>query len=125
MVRVALPLLLLLPAASLAPDDVLVTTAPLDGLVRCLRDRLAPNGRVTAINTAGGTMLDYAFDTVGADGKVATSRLAFTVDDHGSERAMAVRAVSTADAALAHQYLREAGGRCVADGEKIAAQGAR
>jgi hypothetical protein len=95
----------------------LVTATPLDTLSACLRDRLTPSGRVTAINTAAGVMLDFAFDTVGADGRVLPSHLGFTIEDHGTERSLAVTAANPADAALAQQYLRQAGARCATGGD--------
>ena len=105
------------PAAPAAPDAPAV---PYAALGHCVRDRLAPAGRVTAINTAAGTLLDFAFDTVGVDGKVASARLSFTVEDHGTERSLAVTAPSATDTGLAQQYQKQVGGRCAAP----AAQGA-
>ncbi|WP_419825236.1 hypothetical protein [Sphingomonas sp.] len=110
----------LLLSAVTAPVAPLSTTMPYEALVRCVRDRLAPAGRVTAINTAAGTLLDFAFDTVGSDGKVASARLSFTIEDHGTERSLAVTAPSPADAGLAQQYQKQVGVRCAAP----AAQGA-
>jgi hypothetical protein len=101
--------------ASAPPAGAPLTTGvPYDALVQCLRDRLSPAGRVTAINTAAGTMLDFAFDAVGADGKVAASRLSFTVEDHGTERSLAVTSPNAADVPLARQYQKQVGARCAA-----------
>ena len=108
-----LPLLLATAATSSGGD--ITTEVPLDTLQRCLTTQLSRNGRATAINTASGVMLDFAFQTVGIDGKVAASHLTFAIDDLGTQRRLTATAPTEADAALAQQMLRGAANACIAD----------
>lgn len=91
------------------------TAQPLDTLQTCLRAQWQDAGRVTAINSAAGVVLDFAFDSVGADGKVESGRLTFSVEDRGTQRTVTAAAPNAADDALANRLLAQAVRRCLPD----------
>ncbi len=115
-----LPFLIAATATAPAPD--IVTQVPLDTLQQCMTVALARDGRATAINTASGVVLDFAFQAVAPDGKVAATRIAFTIDDLGTQRRITAAAPAEADAALAQQMLQQTAKACIADGESHAAE---
>ncbi|USI73281.1 hypothetical protein [Sphingomonas morindae] len=94
-----------------APGEI-VTDMAFDPLVQCLRSEWSPAGRLTAINTAAGVMLDLNFDSVGADGRVANGHALFSVDDLGTQRRIRATAATPADAPLAAQLLASAARHC-------------
>lgn len=100
--------------AGQAPQPM-VTSVPFETLQRCFHAKWAPTGRLTAINTAAGAMLDLGFDSVGDDGKVGTSHAIFSIEDRGAERRVAVSTTNPADAPLARQMLDQTMAACAAD----------
>lgn len=102
-------------APATGPAAEFTTTQPLDGIEQCFRAQFADTGKVTAINTAGGELLDLSFDSIGADGKVATGHLIFSIEDRGTQRKATVSAPNAADGALANQLLAQAVRQCLPD----------
>ena len=115
-----LPFLLAMTAVA-SPADV-VTHVPLETLQRCMTTALSPSGRTTAINTASGVVLDFAFQAVALDGKVAATRIAVTIDDLGTQRRITATAPAEADAALAQQMLQQTAKACIGDGDTHSAE---
>ena len=105
----------MLVVAATAPPGDIVTRMPLDTLQQCMTSALSHDGRATAINTASGVVLDFAFQAVAPDGKVAATRIAFAIDDLGTQRRITATAPAEADASLAQQMLRETAKTCIAD----------
>ena len=110
-----LPVLIAIVAATAPAPAGIVTAMPLETLQRCMTAALSRDGRVTAINSASGVMLDFAFTSVTADGKVAATRIAFAIDDLGTQRRLTASAPAEGDVALAQQMLRETAGACMTD----------
>ncbi len=106
-----LPLLL---AAAAEPPEI-VTAVPIDALQRCMTTELSHNGRATAINTASGVVIDFAFQAVAVDGKVAATHVAFAIDDLGTQRRITASAPAQADVALGRQMLQQTAKACIAD----------
>jgi hypothetical protein len=108
---------LLAAAVAAAPTADIVTAVPLDTLQRCMTIELARDGRTTAINSASGVVLDYAFQSVAPDGKVATAHVAFAIDDLGTQRRITATAPGEPDAVLARQMLHETAKTCIGDAD--------
>lgn len=115
-------LILSLLLAAAPPPAGILTDVPLAALQRCMTTELSRNGRATAINTASGVVLDFAFQSVALDGKVAATRIAFAIDDLGTQRRITASAPAEADVPLAQQMLRETARTCIGDGDTHSAE---